>query len=322
VSTGSAPVRDHAAILASAVGFGVGTALSVVALHGLRPADLLAVELGGSAVILLVVAAALGRLRRRGAVRAMAQGALTPGLAFLLGDLGLARTTAASGSLLLSTEAVLTVGLAVLVLGERIGAAAATALACGVGGAVLVALGAQPAPATQSGNPPLGNLLVLASVACGSVFIVWTRRSASRSDTGGLGTTGWQFLGAAVAVTPFVLGTWLTVGSQILAARPATLLAAAAVLSCGLGGLLLFNVGIATVSASRAALLQGLEPVAGTVTAVLVLGEPLRWAQVLGGVLILVGLVLLTRDRPAPRPQPPRPAEPPRRLHCARTGTS
>src|SRR3954453_9768590 len=95
----NAGVRGHAAILISAVGFGVGTALSVAALRGLQPADLLAVELGGSALVLLAVATATHRLRRRGAGRALAQGAVTPGASFLLGALGLARTTATSGAL-------------------------------------------------------------------------------------------------------------------------------------------------------------------------------------------------------------------------------
>ena len=62
--------RGQVAIAASAVGYGVGTALSVVALHGLRPADLLAIELACSAAVLLAFAAATGRLRREGAGRA------------------------------------------------------------------------------------------------------------------------------------------------------------------------------------------------------------------------------------------------------------
>ena len=61
--------RGQVAIAASAVGYGVGTALSVVALHGLRPADLLAIELAGSATLLLALAAATGRPRREGAGR-------------------------------------------------------------------------------------------------------------------------------------------------------------------------------------------------------------------------------------------------------------
>ena len=78
--------RGQMAIAVSALGYGVSTALSVVALHGLRPADLLAIELSGSAAVLLPVAAATGRLHLRGARRALTQGAVLPGLSFLLGE--------------------------------------------------------------------------------------------------------------------------------------------------------------------------------------------------------------------------------------------
>ena len=74
------------AIAVSALGYGVSTAVSVVALHGLRPADPLAIELSGSAAVLLPDAAATGRLHLRGARRALTQGAVLPGLSFLLGE--------------------------------------------------------------------------------------------------------------------------------------------------------------------------------------------------------------------------------------------
>ena len=67
----------------------------------------------------------------------------------------------------------------------------------------------------------------------------------------GVGRTAWQFLGATLAVLPFVLGSWWTGGSRITTAEPHQLAAAAAVLLCGLGALLAFNIGIGTVSASR-----------------------------------------------------------------------
>src|SRR5215831_3164471 len=89
------------AVLGSAALDGVAATLSVAALHTVRPADLLAVELGAGAVILLSVAIWTRRLRRRGALRQLLLGALVPGAAFLLGDLGLARTSASAGSLLL-----------------------------------------------------------------------------------------------------------------------------------------------------------------------------------------------------------------------------
>ena len=177
------------AIAASAVGYGVGTALSVVALHGLRPADLLAIELAGSATVLLAFAAATGRLRREGAGRAL------------------------------------------------------------------------PPPA-------------------------------------------WQFLGATLAVLPFAPGSWWTGGSRITTAEPHQLAAAAAVLLCGLGALLAFNIGIGTVSASRAGLLYTLQPLAGALTAVALLGEPVVAGQAFGAALILACLVVLTRAEPTDHPTP------------------
>lgn len=304
--SGQTSWRGQAAIAASAVGYGVGTTLSVVALRGLWPADLLAIELAGSAAVLLAVAAVNGRLHRQGAGSALAQGAVLPGLSFLLGDLGLARTTATSGALLSSIDAVATVLLAALFLRERVGAVVGAALALGTAGTILVALDAPDAGLT-AGTETLGNLLVLASVLGGAGYVVWSRRSAPPAEEG-VGRTAWQFLGATLAVLPFVLGSWWTGGSRIATAEPYQLIATVAVLFCGMGALLAFNIGIGTVSASRAGLLYTLQPLAGAVTALVLLGEPLVAGQATGGALILACLVLLTRDGPGdhsgPSPDP------------------
>jgi drug/metabolite transporter (DMT)-like permease len=310
VMGGQASRRGQLAIAAAAVGYGVDTVFSVVALHGLRPADLLTIELGGSAAILLSVAVATGKLRRRGACRGLAQGAVLPGLSFLLGNLGLARTTATSGALLLSVDTVVTVLLAALVLRERIGVAAGAAVGLGTLGTALVALYAPDAGSTAvAGSEALGNLLVLASVVGSAGYVVWSRRTAEPAEGPGdsTGRTAWQFLGAAMAVLPFVVGSWWTGGSRIDTADPRTLLATGAVLLCGLGALLAFNIGIDTVSASRAGLIFTLQPLAGAVTAIAVFGEPLVAGQAAGGALILTCLLLLSRERPADR-SPDKPA--------------
>lgn len=305
---GQAARRGQMAIAAAAVGSGVDTAFSVVALHGLRPADLLTIELGGSAAILLAVAARTGKLHRRGAGRALAQGAVLPGLSFLLGNLGLARTTATSGALLLSVDAIATVLLAAIVLRERIGAAAGAALGLGTVGTAVVALYAADAGSgAAAGSATVGNLLVLASVLGGAGYVVWSRRSAQPADDG-VGRTAWQFLGATLAVSPFIVGSWWTGGSRIGTADTVTILATAAVLLCGLGALLAFNLGIGAVSASRAGLIFTLQPLAGALTAVAVLGEPVVAGQAVGGALIVAGLLLLTREGPA---------DPPPREHLA-----
>lgn len=297
-----------AVLAASSAAFGIAGALSVVALRTLRPADLLAIELTGSALVLVAICAVTGRLHRSGSLRAMAQGAVTPGLGFLFADLGLARTSATAGTLLTGTETLVTVLLAVLVLRERIGRPAATALLLGLGGTVLVALGGSPAGAATTEHPFVGNLLVVASVTSGAAYVVWSRRTAQTSEDDGLGLTAWQFVGAAVAVSPFVAGSWLGGGSRIAQARPVELAAAAAVLVCGVLGLLLFNLAIGRITASRAGLLAGLQPVAGVLTALVLLGEPIGIGELAGGLLIVVGIVVLTRhaegppDRPAPVP--------------------
>jgi drug/metabolite transporter (DMT)-like permease len=306
--------RGQVAIAASAVGYGVGTALSVVALHGLQAADLLAIELAGSAAVLLAFAAATGRLRRVGAGRALLQGAVLPGLSFLVGDLGLARTTATSGALLSSIDAIATVLLSALFLRERVGRVVGAALALGTAGTVLVALNApDEGLAAVAGAETLGNLLVLASVLGGAAYVVWSRRTAQPADEG-VGRTAWQFLGATLAVLPFVLGSWWTGGSRITTAEPHQLVAAAAVLLCGLGALLAFNIGIGTVSASRAGLLYTLQPLAGALTAIALLGEPVVAGQALGAALILACLVVLTRDGPT---DPPTPAQTPTQAAAA-----
>jgi drug/metabolite transporter (DMT)-like permease len=156
----------------------------------------------------------------------------------------------------------------------------------------------------------LGNLLVLASVIGSAAFVVWSRRAAQPAEQGqpaedDVGRTAWQFLGATLAVLPFVLGSWWTGGSRIATADPHQLIATAAVLLCGLGALLAFNIGIGAISASRAGLLFTLQPLAGALTAVVVLGEPLVTGEAVGAAFILAGLVLLTRDgRDASGPSP------------------
>jgi drug/metabolite transporter (DMT)-like permease len=286
----------------------VSTTVSVVALRAVRPADLLAVEISGAAVMLLVSAVVLGRLRRRGALRQMLLGALVPGLAFLFGDLGLARTSASSGSLLLAAEPLLSVLLAVVVLRERLSRRAATALAIGLVGGALVALG--PGGSTGGGTT-LGNVLVLLAVVASAAFLVATRRFNGDGD--GLNESAWQSLGGALTVVPFVAASWSTGGTRLDSVGAAGWTACIAVVLCGAAGSVLFNRGITRVPGARAGQLGNLTPVVGTLTAVAFLGDRLSLPQLAGGAAILVALAWLLHspanhaDVPAltsPAPEP------------------
>jgi drug/metabolite transporter (DMT)-like permease len=285
---------EPALLLAAAV-YGVSTTVSVVALRAVRPVDLLAVEISGAAVLLLGTAAVRGRLRRPGAPRQMAVGALVPGLAFLFGDLGLARTSASSGSLLLAAEPLLSVLLALIVLRERLSGRAAVALLLGLTGGALVAL--QPGGPAGNGTT-LGNVLVLLAVVASALYLIATRRFNDDGD--GLNQTAWQSTGGALSVAPFVAASWSTGGTRLDTVGAAGWAACLAVVACGAVGGVLFNTGIARVPAARAGQLANLTPVVGTLTAVLFLGDrpsPVQWA---GGAAILAGLALLLRSEEIP----------------------
>lgn len=301
--------RGELGVAVAAVAFGVGSALTVLALRGLTPADMLVVELGGATLVFMLAAAITGQLQTRGAVRAMGQGVMLPGLTWLLENLGLARTTATSGSLLLGTETLMTVVLAVLVLRERLGVAGVIALIFGLAGAGLVSLTAGE-PNGVVGDQTNGNLLVIAAVACGAVYVIWSRRAA-RSANPAVGVTAWQFAGSMLAVSPFVAISWATQRSHFTTAGPVHLLAAVAVLASTIAAMIAFNRSISSVSASRAGLMLSLQPVAGAITAVAVLGEPPRAHTVIGGTLIVLGLVVLAGTDPdgsaaSRRPRNPR----------------
>lgn len=278
-------------VLTAAAVYGLSTTLSVVALHAVRPADLLAVELAGAAAILLTAAAATGRLRLRGAGRHLLLGVLAPGLGFLLADLGLARTSASTGSLLLAVEPLLSVVLAVAFLRERTSRRAVLALAVGLAGSALVAL--DPA---APGSPPgtaLGNVLILAGVTAGAAYVVGTRRYTGESD--GMNSSAWQTTGGALSAIPFVTVSWATGGSRLTTASGTAWAACVAVVLCGAVAGVAINRGLGRVPAARAGQLLNLTPAVGTLTAVVLLGDRPTPAQLAGGVAILAGLALLLK---------------------------
>jgi drug/metabolite transporter (DMT)-like permease len=287
------------ALLFSAAVYGVSTTVSVVALDAVRPADLLAVEISGAAAMLLVTAAVRRQLRRRGALRQMLLGVLVPGLAFLFGDLGLARTSASSGSLLLAAEPLLSVLLALAVLRERLSGRATAALVIGLSGGALVAF----EPGGSGSDTMLGNVLVLLAVVAAAVFLIAARRFNDGGD--GLNASAWQTTGGALSVVPFVAASWSTGGTRLDTVDTAGWLACLAVVVCGAVGSVTFNRGIARVPAARAGQLANLTPVVGTLTAVAFLGDRPSPLQLLGGAAILGGLALLLHN-PATPHQPSR----------------
>ena len=292
-SAPSRPVTDglgEAAILASAIGWGISTTVSVAALDRVRPVDLVAVELTGAAVLLVVLSVARGRLTRIGAGRNFLLGALMPGLAYVLGDLGLSRTSASAGSLLLAAELPLSVLLSVLFLRERLRGWGLVALGLGIAGSAVVALGSGT---TDGGaSTTVGNVLIVCSVGAAAAFLVVTRRH----NTGdGLNATAWQTIGGTVCAAPFVVSGWSSGGSLLTSiGLVGWTLCLGVLLSTAAAGVA-FNWGISRVPGVRASQLLNVTPIAGLTAAVLFLGERPSAVQLGGGALVLGGVVLLVR---------------------------
>ena len=282
----------------AALCWGLASAISKVALGGLAPYDLFAIEVGTGALVLGVVAAAHAGATLRALTRPafLALGILEPGLGFLLYDVGLDHTAATHAALLLASESVFTVLLAALVLRERLGPALAFAIAAGVSGTALVSLHAGGAAASVGGDA-----FVVAASLSAAGYAVLARRLAPEGDP--LVVTAAQLLGGALIAAPALVIAALSGMSELGMADARHLLAALATgLLASVVPFLLYNAAAGRITASGAAVLSGMVPLFGAVAATALLGEALGPAQIAGGMLILVATAAAVRRHEAEAP--------------------
>ncbi len=281
--------RAYVALVLSLVSWGVSVTVADTALDVLSAADLLMAEIALGTAFVGLTLLVLRRPLRAPWRSAAALGALEPAGAYLLANLGLARTSAAAGSLLISLESVFAVALAWLFLRERLTGRETAALGLGLAGATVVAL-------TQDGGESgmVGNLLlVLSSVAAGG-YVVLARRLAVGVDP--LALVFKQGVAALVLVLPFAAVSWADGGSRFVGAPVGTWALAAL---AGLVGFAvpftLWSYGAGHVRPGVAAAGLNLIPVVGLLSAAL-FGRGLPTVPQLGGGLVLLGgLALLTR---------------------------
>ncbi len=300
--------RPYVALALAMASWGLSITIADLALESLSSADLLLAEIGlGTAIIGLILG---WRSRRRTNPRpssslppaswraACLLGLLEPGATYLLGNLGLSRTTAAAGSMLTSLESVWAVLLAWWILHERPRRIEALALGLGVSGAIVVSLGDSGGRATLSGNL----LMVLASLTAALYFLV-SRQRAGHVDL--LSLVAKQGVWSLAIAVPYALWSWNAIGSQLPQADLRTWLLA---LAAGITGFaipfMLWSWAVSRVRPTLAAVGLNLIPVFGVLSALaLGRGAP-TWAQVAGGLILLAGLGLLTRSEMSRDPQP------------------
>ena len=212
-------------------------------------------------------------------------GLLGVALTFLLQNLGLDRTSATNASLLQGAAPVLTLVLAAVVLGERLGPRRLAAVGAAMAGVAAVTL----AGGGGLRAPGLGDALVLASTGCFAAFVVLGRRAFPVYGTLPVlaGMAAW---GTAALLPVAAVESWLTRPAAIGPGEVALVLYLGA--GCSALTYALWGYALRHLEAGRAATFDTLIPVVGIVAAVLVLREaPLVW-HLVGGALVVAGVWL------------------------------
>lgn len=280
-----------AAMIAAAALWGGGTVLSKYVLDYMPPLTLVFFELLASCSVLWLLFLYSGkrsRLNRR-TVRHAWAGILDPSLTYLFFALGLTLTSASSATLIMASEPVIVIGLAWLLLRERIPPHFHPIIAAATLGTLLVTLSG-----SDEGVPTLlGDIFVLLGTASTALYTIVSRASARQMPPLLLAmlqqTCGLLFI---MALLPL---EWLSIGLPALAEVPlyVWLLIAVTGVTQGALALWLYLRALKVIPATQAALLLTLIPIFGVSSAALLLGEQMTWWQFVGGGLILAALFWL-----------------------------
>jgi drug/metabolite transporter (DMT)-like permease len=287
----SAPIT---ALVLAAACWGGATVITKHVLTDVPPLTLLVLQLTVSVVFLwaIVLAQRLRMPGRSDLVRLGGIGILNPGLAYTFGLLGLSQTTASMSTLLWAAEPILILGLAWLILCERLTRTLLAFSLLAIAGVVLVA---RIDVGVEQTSLLLGNGLILLGVACCALYTVLTRRMVTNLNPLLIvvlqQTVAWVW---ALAIWPL---EWAREGAVSL-----TTISAASWGWAALSGVLYYAlafwcyiIGLKHLPASMVGQFLNLIPIFGVAGAYLFLGERLTAVQAIGGALILVAVIMVLR---------------------------
>ena len=208
------------------------------------------------------------------------------------------RTTATDTALLITSESLVTLLLAVLVLGERLRRRTALAVGIGAAGVYVIVEHGLTAPHLPTGGEALGDALVVASLVLESCATIAGASLMARSRA------PITLTAAAIVVS---LAVWVPAGAGVaIHSGPPRLDAA------GWAGVLYLAVvttviayggwywGLQRLSAQDVTPILLVQPLAGTAIAAIVRGERPGSSTIVGGILVLAGVALVALRRQAP----------------------
>jgi drug/metabolite transporter (DMT)-like permease len=290
--------------LVSAVAFGALGIFGKLAYdEGATVGTLLSVRFTLAAALLWVLTVTTGglpvlrRLARRDVAAALALGAVGYGLQASAYFAALQRLDASLLSLLVYTYPVIVTVAAIALGRDRASRRTGAALALACSGLILVLAGA-----AAGALDPLGTALGLTAAIVYSAYILVSTGIAER--LGPLALSTLVCTGAAVSLTlgSLVAGDWAP--GAVSGAGLASLGGLALVST--VAGICLFFAGLRRVGPAAASILSTLEPVVAVALAFAAFGESLGPAQLAGGALVLLAVLVVRaprwprrRDRPA-----------------------
>jgi drug/metabolite transporter (DMT)-like permease len=207
--------------------------------------------------------------------------------------LALEHTTSVNAALITGATPILTLFVAAVIGGGAPAARGVFGSAVGLLGVACVVTRGSPEVVTNL-SPNMGDLIMLVAALCWAIYTVLAGRIARTISP--LAATA----SSAVLVLPLLLAT----GAYDLATRPTGTVdvgIVAGLLYVGLGASVLaflaWNAGIASLGAARGAIFVNFVPVFTALLAIPLLGERLTLAQIAGGALVVLGVLLVSRSR-------------------------
>jgi drug/metabolite transporter (DMT)-like permease len=225
----------------------------------------------------------------RDLVRLAALGAVGFGVYQVVWSTGLARTTAGHSALIVASTPVLTILVSALVRVDRMTAAALAGAAVSFAGVTLVVVAREGGG--QTGDI-VGDLLTLAAALCWAIYVSFGAGVLVRHSS--LRATAWTVTFGSLFLWPFAVVQIQGVDLPAVDSRVWLGLALSGVLSVGFANVAVFH-AIRLLGPVRITAYQFLAPVVAVGAAAIWLGESIRAPEVVGGLLIAVGILAIRR---------------------------
>ena len=247
-----------------------------------------------SVTLLLILRWSEGQVRlpRPGGWRIVALGGLGFGLYQIFWTVGLQTVPAGDSALIIAAAPVITALLAAAIGTDTLNPTKAIGVVLSFLGVVIV-IGA--GVGIELAGSPVGFALTLGAAVCWAIYTAFGARLLRRESP--LVVTAWGTVGGTLVLAPLGLGQLLAPGAVDLGASgavPQIILSVlySGIIAAALSNIVVFN-GVRLLGPTRVTNIQALIPAFAVVLAYLVLGEPIRLGQVVGGAIILAGVAVM-----------------------------